>query len=68
MFLALVDERQEAVPPAPDSESIWNAAILDRLDHYRSVLGPSRRDDDLGAMASVLAVTAYEDFDRMASR
>lgn len=70
MLIGLADERgaaRSAVHPA-DVGDPRHAAVLARIDHYRAVLAPSQRETDMGVIASVLTVAAYEDFDRIAAR
>ena len=65
MLIALADERGSATPPAVGgADDPRHAAVVARMDHYRSALAPSQRDTDMGVIASVLTVAAYEDFDR----
>jgi hypothetical protein len=69
MLIGLADERGGAGPtvPAGDAVDPRHAAVLARIDHYRAVLAPSQRETDMGVIASVLTVAAYEDFDRIAA-
>jgi hypothetical protein len=65
MLIALADERVAASSSAAGTaDDPRHAAVVARMDHYRSTLGPSQRDTDMGVIATVLTVTAYEDFDR----
>ena len=77
MFVTLVDERPVGAIPQPGATTAAattgggterTAAILARAEQYRAVLAPTRREGDMGVMISVLAVTAYEDFDRSVTR
>ena len=45
-------------------DPLLDQIVVARMDHYRSTLAPSQRDTDMGVIASVLTVAAYEDFDR----
>ena len=63
MLIGLADERGRTVPAA-DAGDPRHAAVLARIDHYRAALAPSQRENDMGVIASVLTVAAYEDFDR----
>lgn len=65
MLIGLADERGTSVVPAADADHPRHAAVLARIDHYRATLAPSQRETDMGVIASVLTVTAYEDFDRI---
>lgn len=70
MLIGLADERGAAgsAVRAADAADPRHAAVLARIDHYRAVLAPSQRENDMGVIASVLTVAAYEDFDRIAAR
>ena len=67
MLIALADERGggKNSAPAGDATDTRHAAVLARIDHYRAVLAPSQRESDMGVIASVLTVAAYEDLDRI---
>lgn len=65
MLIALADERDPGMPAVVErTDDPRHAAVVTRMDHYRSALANSQRDTDMGVIASVLTVTAYEDFDR----
>ncbi|QNK79454.1 hypothetical protein [Nakamurella sp. PAMC28650] len=73
MFAVLVDERGSGGIPqvtaeATDRGAERTAAVLARVQQYRTALAPTRRDSDMGVLISVLAVAAYEDFDRSVTR
>ena len=66
MLIALADQRGGEKPAAgTDTGDPRHAAILARIDQYRAALAPSQRENDLGVIASVLTVAAYEDFGRI---
>lgn len=68
MLIGLADER--GAGPAVDvaaGADARHAAVLARIDHFRAALAPSQRETDMGVIASVLTVAAYEDFDRIAT-
>jgi hypothetical protein len=69
MLIGLADERAggETTTAAADAVDPRHAAVLARIDHYRAALAPSQRETDMGVIASVLTVAAYEDFDRIAT-
>lgn len=69
MLIGLADERRPVEPAgsATDVGDPRHAAVLARIDHYRAVLAPSQRETDMGVIASVLTVAAYEDFARIAA-
>jgi hypothetical protein len=69
MLIALADERGPGRNTVPAAEAVdpRHAAVLARIEHYRAALAPSQRDADMGVIASVLTVAAYEDFDRIAA-
>ena len=66
MLIALADQRGgEKQAAGTDAGDPRHAAILARIDQYRAALAPSQRENDLGVIASVLTVAAYEDFGRI---
>lgn len=67
MLIGLADERGASVIVPADADDPRHAAVLARIEHYRAVLAPSQRETDMGVIASVLTVAAYEDFDRIAA-
>ena len=67
MLIALADERDGSAVLAANAGDPRHAAVLARIEHYRAALAPSQRDSDMGVIASVLTVAAYEDFDRIAA-
>ena len=65
MLIGLADERGDGGNARPAVvQDPRHAAVLARIDHYRATLAPSQRENDMGVIASVLTVAAYEDFDR----
>lgn len=65
MLIGLADERGGSFLAAADADDPAHAAVLSRIDHYRTALAPSQRENDMGVIASVLTVAAYEDFGRI---
>ena len=62
MFVGLADERPGAAEPVASDPA--GTALVARMQHFRSALGPSQRNTDMGLLISVLTAVAYSDFDR----
>ena len=64
MLVVLSDERADRETPTTADGTPEARRLAGRMDEYRHSLAPDQRDTDMGVLISVLAVTAYEDFDR----
>lgn len=60
MVLAMVDETGPGPAVAHPGDGPRLAAAL---DEHRAALAPTRRDDDLGVVHTLLTVVAHRDFD-----
>lgn len=69
MYLALV--REGDAPPFPAAaaaDRAFGADLAARLDDQRARVAATQRDGDMGVLITLLAATAYGDFDRSALR
>ena len=64
MLVVLSDEREGFAEMAATGIQSDGQRLAGRVDAYRASLASAQRDSDMGVLISVLAVTAYEDFDR----